>query len=60
VRRPKFYFFDTGVLNGLLGNFTVSANRKGLLFEHLVIDQILRQGPGHSGEVELLPYTRRI
>ncbi len=41
TKRPKFYFFDTGVLNGLLNNFIVSEDRKGFLFEHLVISQIL-------------------
>ena len=32
TKRPKFYFFDTGVLNGLLGNFLASNDRKGILF----------------------------
>jgi len=41
VQHPKFYFFDTGVLNSLLGNFTVSADRIGFLFEHLMINQIM-------------------
>ncbi len=40
-KRPKYYFFDTGVLNGLLGNFASSADRRGMLFEHLVINQVL-------------------
>lgn len=34
VQHPKFYIFDPGVLNALLSNFTVSDDRKGLLFEH--------------------------
>ena len=41
IQHPKFYFFDVGVLNGLLGNFTVSEDRKGLLFEHFIVNQIL-------------------
>lgn len=41
VRHPKFYFFDTGVLNGLLRNFTVSDDRRGYLFEHFIVNQIL-------------------
>jgi uncharacterized protein len=41
TKRPKFYFFDTGVLNGLLGNFVSSDDRAGMLFEHLVINQII-------------------
>jgi predicted AAA+ superfamily ATPase len=41
VRHPKFYFFDNGVLNGLLKNFTVSADRRGFLFEHFIVNQII-------------------
>ena len=40
VKHPKFYFFDTGVLNGLLGNFELSPDRTGALFEALVFSQI--------------------
>jgi predicted AAA+ superfamily ATPase len=41
VRHPKFYFFDNGVLNGLLKNFTLSEDRRGFLFEHFVVNQIM-------------------
>jgi predicted AAA+ superfamily ATPase len=40
-KRPKFYFFDTGVLNGLLANFISSSDRRGMLFEHLVVNQVI-------------------
>ncbi len=40
VQHPRYFFFDTGVLNGILGNFIASEERKGLLFEHLVYNQI--------------------
>lgn len=40
VQHPKFYFFDTGVLNSLLGSFKVTAERKGMIFETLVISLI--------------------
>jgi len=40
VKHPRYFFFDTGVLNGLLGNFGVSPDRKGFLFEHLLAGQI--------------------
>ena len=40
TQHPKFYFFDVGVLNGLLGNFTPSADRIGSLFEMLVFNQM--------------------
>jgi predicted AAA+ superfamily ATPase len=40
IKHPKLYFFDVGVLNGLLNNFSISADRVGNLFEHLVYNQI--------------------
>ena len=40
AQSPRF-FFDTGVLNGLLGNFTASADRIGTLFEHFLFNQIV-------------------
>jgi predicted AAA+ superfamily ATPase len=40
IRHPKFYFFDVGVLNGLLNNFMPSLDRVGSLFETLVFNQL--------------------
>lgn len=40
IQHPRFYFFDVGVLNGIMGNFTVSPDRIGSLFEHLVVQTI--------------------
>lgn len=40
VSHPKLYFFDVGVLNGVLENFTASGDRRGRLLEHLVYSQI--------------------
>lgn len=40
VQHPKFCIFDVGVQNGLLGNFTISQDRKGHLFETMVVSQI--------------------
>ena len=40
VQHPRYYFFDPGVLNGLLGNFKVSPDRISNLFEHLIFTQI--------------------
>ncbi len=40
IKHPKFYFFDNGVYNGLLGNFVASLDRIGLLSEQLVFNQI--------------------
>ncbi len=41
MQAPRFFFFDTGVLNGLLGNFTVSADRLGSLFEQFIFNQLV-------------------
>lgn len=40
VRHSKLYFFDNGVLNGLLNDFSTGSDRKGILFEHLIYSQI--------------------
>jgi len=40
IRHPKIYFFDVGVLNGLLNNFQASADRLRILTEHIVYNQI--------------------
>lgn len=40
IQHPKFFIFDTGVLNALLGNFNVSVDRKGTLFENLIFNQL--------------------
>lgn len=40
VQHPKYYFFDTGVLNSLLGSYRISADRRGSLFEAFVISAI--------------------
>ncbi len=41
IQHPKYFFFDNGVLNALLGSFAISADRKGMLFEHLFVTQVL-------------------
>ncbi|MDO8525204.1 MAG: AAA family ATPase [Candidatus Omnitrophota bacterium] len=41
IQSPKFFFFDTGVLNGLLENFIVSSDRIGYFFEHLIFNQLV-------------------
>jgi uncharacterized protein len=41
VQHPRFFFFDNGVLNGLLDNFKVSSDRIGMLFENLFHSQLM-------------------
>ncbi|MBI3009538.1 MAG: ATP-binding protein [Candidatus Omnitrophica bacterium] len=56
VQSPKFYFFDTGVLNGLLENFVVSADRIGVLFEHLVFNQIMDSAQSRDKQIRISSY----
>lgn len=56
IQSPRFFFFDTGVLNGLLGNFVVSPDRIGILFEHLVFNQILHSAAAQDRQIRLGSY----
>ena len=56
VQNPKFFFFDPGVLNGLLENFLVSSDRIGLLFEHLVFNQIVDSAQSQDRQIHVSSY----
>jgi predicted AAA+ superfamily ATPase len=56
IQHPRFFLFDNGVLNGILGNFKVSDDRRGALFEHLVITQIYHTAKTLGGEIRLSHY----
>lgn len=51
LQHPRYFFFDTGVLNGILGNFNASEDRKGPLFEHLFFNQLINSA--YAGDVDL-------
>lgn len=59
VKHPRYFFFDAGVLNGLLGNFTVSADRIGSLFEHLVFNQIVHSANARDVEARVWNFRTR-
>ena len=59
VRHPRFFFFDSGVLNGLLGNFAVSFDRIGSLFEHLVVSQLWAAAAAHDLETQVYTFRTR-
>lgn len=40
IQHPRYYFFDTGALNGALENFEPSGDRMGGLFENLTLQLI--------------------
>lgn len=56
VKHPKFFFFDNGVYNGLLGNFKASADRMGVLSEQLVFSQIRHSANCIDAQVELFSF----
>lgn len=56
VQHPRFFFFDNGVLNGTLGNFTVSEDRKGNLFEHFVWTQLFHAARAYDKQVRISNY----
>lgn len=56
IQHPRFYFFDGGVLNGLLGNFVVSGDRLGSAFEHLIFNQIVHEASARDQEVRVTTY----
>lgn len=41
IQHPRYFMFDVGVYNALVGNFEVSGDRIGSLFEHLLVSQII-------------------
>ncbi len=53
VQHPRFYFFDNGVLNGLLGEFGISGDRVGCLFENLVFSQLRTTALALKREIRL-------
>lgn len=56
VQHPRFYFFDTGVLNGVLGNFTVSSDRMGNLFENLILQLLKSAFKARDEDVQITVY----
>ncbi len=56
VRHPRYFFFDNGVLNGLLANFAPSQDRIGMLFEHLMHSQLRASAAAHDAEVRIGSY----
>lgn len=56
VQHPKFYCFDVGVLNSALGSWDVSEDRKGVLFEHFIFQQICSIQKGNDLEMKFSTY----
>lgn len=56
VQHPKFYFFDVGVRNALLGSFDVTGDRIGPLFEHLVFSQLSASAAASDRDIRIASY----
>jgi uncharacterized protein len=56
IKHPRFFFFDNGVLNGLLENFKLSSDRKGMLFENLLFNQLFSIGHSLDEAMEISSY----
>ena len=72
VQHPRYFFFDTGVLNGVMRNFEPSPDRIGALMEHLVFNQIVHTASSldqhirvssfrteHGAEVDFIVETKK-
>ena len=59
VKHPRFYFFDSGVLNALRGSFELSPERVGTLFEHVVLNQIVNTASGRALHLDLYNFRTR-
>lgn len=59
IRHPKLYFFDAGVLNGLLGSFEISQDRMGALFEHFIYSQLRNSALALDEPIEIQYFRTR-
>lgn len=59
VKHPRYFFFDPGVLNGLLGTFRASPDRIGSLFEHLVVNQLFATAAACDEQLNLHTFRTR-
>jgi uncharacterized protein len=59
IRHPKFFFFDVGVRNALTGSFDLAPERKGLLFEHFIYNQIKNSAMGKDRKVKIEYFRTR-
>ncbi len=59
VKHPRYFFFDVGVLNGILREFSIPAERRGVLFEHVVFSQILFTAKALQQDITIENYRTR-
>ena len=56
IQHPRYFFFDNGVLNGLLGSYQVSEDRVGMLFENLLYTQLLHSANASGKRLRISTY----
>jgi predicted AAA+ superfamily ATPase len=56
VRHPKYFIFDVGVYNALVGTFDVSGDRAGIVFEHLFLSQLVAMAHARDAEMRVSTY----
>ena len=59
IRHPKFYLFDNGVYNGMLGNFVPSQDRLGVLAEQTVFSQLLHSASAREQDINISSFRTR-
>ncbi|MBI2712347.1 MAG: ATP-binding protein [Bdellovibrio sp.] len=59
IKHPKFYLFDNGVFNAVMGNFKVSPDRLGILAEQLIFTQILHSSWASLKDVKISTFRTR-
>jgi uncharacterized protein len=59
VKHPKFFAFDIGVYNVMAGSFEISEERKGVLFEHLIFNQIVHSAWSKNIDIKISTFRSR-
>lgn len=59
VKHPKFYLFDNGVSNGMLGNFVASKDRIGVLAEQLILNQLVHSSWARDLDTDISTFRTR-
>jgi uncharacterized protein len=56
IQHPRYYLFDVGVYNALVGNFEASGDRLGTLLEHFMVSQIVALAHARDADIRLSSY----
>lgn len=59
IKHPKFFVFDNGVYNSILENYTPSLDRKGILCEHVVFNQLVHSAWSRSKSIRVSSFRTR-